>query len=490
MKNTGNYFLHLVLGYLLFMQLNLSAQQFIALKQTRVELAGEKFFLVDGEIVVAEDRLKPLGRKIILPVRIYKGKAAQLKEPIFWLSGGPGFSNLLPPKSFGKSKAAVQLLTNHDVVCVGYRGVDGSVILHAKKTMKAFRASKEPLLSDASLDKLEQAVNDLAYHLKEEGIDINRYSMLDVLDDVEEVRKSLNYPTINLLSESYGTRLALLYSYRYPASLGRTVMIGPNPPGHFIWQPLKTEQILALYDSLYQQTDSVKFQGSIRQAMSKAFAHMPKRWSWYRLDADRIRNSTFGALFSRELATSVFDAYFKAAERGDYTGLYFIQLMASRNTYEAIGDAFAKAYSADFDPRVDYRASLRDSTTLLGGNVSLLLWGAAKGWRMDLLPEEYRRCRPSSSETLVISGNLDVSTPSDFTTTELMPYLKQGIHVNLKHLSHADIFKKTFQTPDVLLNYFEQGKINAEDFAKTDPLDFKPKLKYSKLKVFLFGLIL
>lgn len=223
----------------MFMSINLSAQHFKTLKQTQVELAGEKYTMVDGEIVVAEDRLNLLGRKIILPVRIYKGKTEELKEPIFWLSGGPGFSNMLSPKDLASSKSALQLLLNHDVVCVGYRGVDGSVVLHARKTMKAFKDAREPLLSDASLNKIEQAVNDLANHLKEEGIDINRYSMLEVLDDMEEVRKSLNYPTVHLLSESYGTRLALLYSYRYPASLGRTVMIGPNPPGILFGNPVK-----------------------------------------------------------------------------------------------------------------------------------------------------------------------------------------------------------------------------------------------------------
>ncbi|MDZ7648428.1 MAG: hypothetical protein U5K54_15270 [Cytophagales bacterium] len=82
----------------------------------------------------------------------------------------------------------------------------------------------------------------------------------------------------------------------------RTVMIGANPPGHFIWLPEKTEQILDLYDSLYKTQSSRVYDGTLKEAMSKAFEKMPRRWSVYKLDADKIRAGTFAALFSIETA--------------------------------------------------------------------------------------------------------------------------------------------------------------------------------------------
>jgi len=38
-----------------------------------------------------------------------------------------------------------------------------------------------------------------------------------------------------LVSESAGTRLAMIYAWRYPTSINRSVMIGANPPGDFLF---------------------------------------------------------------------------------------------------------------------------------------------------------------------------------------------------------------------------------------------------------------
>jgi hypothetical protein len=44
------------------------------------------------------------------------------------------------------------------------------------------------------------------------------------------------------LSESAGTRTAISYSWRYPASVHQSVMVGVNPPGHFLFYPGTTVQ--------------------------------------------------------------------------------------------------------------------------------------------------------------------------------------------------------------------------------------------------------
>jgi hypothetical protein len=39
--------------------------------------------------------------------------------------------------------------------------------------------------------------------------------------------------------------------------------------------------------------------------------------------------------------------------------------------------------------------------------------------QIKMIPEEYRKCRKSSAEALVISGDLDVSTPADYASFAL-----------------------------------------------------------------------
>jgi len=75
-----------------------------------------------GTLVVPEDRADPGSRLIAVPVTVIHARSADPGEPIFRLEGGPGITNMVFP-------LASRLAEDHDVVLVGYRGVDGSVRL-------------------------------------------------------------------------------------------------------------------------------------------------------------------------------------------------------------------------------------------------------------------------------------------------------------------------------------------------------------------------
>ncbi len=73
-----------------------------------------------GTLVVPENRRDPSSDLIGLPVvRIPAASGAASREPIFRLGGGPGNTNLKFPQ-------ASRFTDTHDVVLVGYRGIDGS----------------------------------------------------------------------------------------------------------------------------------------------------------------------------------------------------------------------------------------------------------------------------------------------------------------------------------------------------------------------------
>ncbi len=482
------------IAFFLLLSLNSSFsqthEQLTILKKETIEIHGKKYILRKAQIQVPEDRAKPGSRILTIPVQIFKTASEDPAEPIFWLNGGPGATNMLPIGDFSANPSLNELLRNHDIVCVGYRGADGSTVLNSKKVKQAFKGLNHHVLSDQSLDHIQETMTDYLIELKKKGIDINKYTMVDVIDDIEYTRQVLGYKRINLLSVSYGTRVALLYSYRYPQALNRTVLIGPNPPGHFIWQAAKTEKILDLYDSIYKSQNLSDYKGSIKEAMIRTFQKMPRRWSVYRLDADKIKIGTFGAMFSNEFAAMVFDYYFRAANNGDYSGLYLIQLLADTMTGSIIGDMYAKGTSADFRPEVDYRKTFRSTNTILGGNASLLFWGVASKWSQNQIPAEYRKCRVTSSPTLVISGYLDNSTPADFVTDELMPFLTNGQHLSLANMSHSDIFQKAMGATGFLTAYFDSGEVKAWLVEKNNEVDFTPKKKFGKLKIFVAGLVM
>jgi pimeloyl-ACP methyl ester carboxylesterase len=166
-----------------------------------------------GTLIVPENRNDLVSRLIALPVKRIPASGEASADPIFWLTGGPGTSNM--------SYSRVEWFhEHHDIVLVGYRGVDGSVFLDCPEIDAAMRSGL-PMMSRESFADQGEAAAVCAKRLTAEGIDLDGYTVLDVVDDVEATRQALGYDRINLESGSYGTRLAQIYSWRYPGAVHR-----------------------------------------------------------------------------------------------------------------------------------------------------------------------------------------------------------------------------------------------------------------------------
>jgi pimeloyl-ACP methyl ester carboxylesterase len=462
------------------------------LKAGKIILINQKSYAtLNGFIDVPEDYSKPSSRRLQIPFYVVKSPSGSTSEPIFWLDGGPGGSNIVSEKKIISTNPTA-LLANHDFVCVGYRGVDGSTVLQSKKINKAMKGLNHQLLSQESLNNIKSKIKKYTTELKTNGIGISHYNILNVIEDIENVRKFLNYKKINFLSVSYGTRVALLYSYKYPKNLHRTVMIGACPPGYFLAKPYQAEKTIAFYDSLYKIQVKPDNKISIREAIKKSFDNLPKRWSIYKLDADKIKAGTASALYSRGFALFTFNAYFDAVNKGDFSGLFALQKIQDMNNKAVVGDAFAKTVSADMNSEnVDenYLKGNQDST-LLGNNIFTIYQSMAKVWGIESIQKEFTTCRISEKETLIISGDLDFRTPAYIVEKELLPYLKNGKHIVLKNMSHIDILANTMKSQDFLQQYFDTGKVNESLLQKVESIDFQPKKGIGKAKIFVLGFIM
>jgi hypothetical protein len=105
----------------------------VFLETRSIKLERHAYRADAGTLVVPENRAAANARLIALPIVCIRSPSVKPGAPIFWLEGGPGMSNMRfrPPQS---------LLTAHDVVMVGYRGVDGSVMLDAPEVRSALRS--------------------------------------------------------------------------------------------------------------------------------------------------------------------------------------------------------------------------------------------------------------------------------------------------------------------------------------------------------------
>ena len=126
---------------------------------------------------------------------------------------------------------------------VGYRGVEGSSKLDCPEVTSA-REQARGFLTEKAMRADAAALKDCAERLQDDGVDLAGYTLPQRVDDLDAVRRALGYERVDLLSESAGTRTAMIYAWRYPQRIHRSVMIGVNPPGHFLWDAKTTgEQI-------------------------------------------------------------------------------------------------------------------------------------------------------------------------------------------------------------------------------------------------------
>ncbi len=441
----------------------------LSLESSRCRLGDKEYAADQGVLVVPENRTESSARLIALPVLRIRSRAAQPAEPIFWLSGGPGTSNL----DFRPSQ---RLLENHDFVLVGYRGVDGSVRLDSPDIARARRGARGDLTGAASNAAFRAAVGRFADDARRRGTDLRGYTLPEVIADVEAARRALRYPRIHLLSASYGTRLAQIYAFQHPEAIGRSAMISVNPPGHFAWDARMTDRQLGELSRLYARDPPPgKPAADLREAMRRVLIRLPARYWGLRFDANKLRAITFVLLFQRRTMALVADAYL-AADRGDFSGLMLMQV-----SYDLIfprmgawGDFVCKGYNADFDPARDYGRDFAVGDTVLGSPITLLVFAGGGGLPVPLVPAELRASHDTNVETLLLGGDLDFSTPADFARDELLPHLRRGRQIVLSTMGHFnDVWSLEYHaTQNALVTFYDTGVADASGFTPL-PMDFR-----------------
>jgi pimeloyl-ACP methyl ester carboxylesterase len=429
-----------------------------------------------GTLVVPENRRDPDSRLIALPVVRIRATAAPAAEPVFRLEGGPGQSNMDFP-------TAGWLSGNRDVVLVGYRGVDGSVRLDCPEVTAALRRSAD-LASAQTAERFAAALGECRRRLAGEGADLDGYSLPQRVDDLEAAREALGYERIDLLSQSAGTRTAMIYAWRYPRALHRSVMIGANPPGHFMWNPEITDEQLRHYAGLCAADRGCAARTpDLAASLRATVADAPGRWGPLAVKKGTARTATLWGLHEATGAAAplnaptTFDAWLSAAE-GDASGLWALAVMADLIFPESFvwGESAASA-SIDADAVKAYYAGGGDPGTTLGNAATDFVW--ARGRLGDAWPTSpdhaaYQQVRPSDVETLVIGGTVDFTAPPRVATDELMPALPNGHQVVLAELGHTtDFWSSQPAAGKRLLNtFYDRGAVDRSGYT-TQPVDFE-----------------
>jgi len=321
---------------------------------------------------------------------------------------------------------------------------------------------------------------------------------------MEDARVALGYERINLLGQSYGTRLEILYERMYPEVLKRVIMLAVNPPGHMVWEPAVIDAQLEDYASLCAKDASCSARtDDLMASLHKVSENFPKRWLIFPIDERGVKMFSFFMLMESINppgapvplnGPAMIDLWLDAAE-GDPSGMALLTMARNQFMPELFvyGDLLAKGSSGgDFARHAaDYRDALNPPGSILGSQLSLYHYSFVDGWPIHLIPEEYLPLQPTDVETLLVSGSIDFSTPPQFATDELLPYLNHGEQVILRDFAHTETFwnRQAEARTRLLRTFYDSGEVD-DSLYVYEAVNFDPEQTWGGMAKTLLSIVL
>lgn len=182
-----------------------------------------------GTLTVPEDRSKPAGRQVVMPVAIVRtADPNPAPDPVLYLSGGPGDAALPTAQRF-LSKGQTG---NRDVILLEHRGTGQSEPhLDCPEVNEAFAT----ILSAAASFEAEAQIGNAALAAcrdrhRASGVDLNQYNTAVIADDIADLRVAMGIEQWNLFGVSYGTMDALVTMRAHPEGIRSVVLDSVIPP--------------------------------------------------------------------------------------------------------------------------------------------------------------------------------------------------------------------------------------------------------------------
>lgn len=408
-----------------------------------------------GTLTVPENRAKPDGNTVVLPVvRIHSASPTPKPDPVVYLHGGPGIGTLANGIA-GRMKNPV--LAERDLIVFDQRGTGLAVpALECPEREQAFlKALSEPAPFADELKWFDAALSDCYRRLTGAGYDLNQYNSLTDAADLADLRKAMGIDEWNLWGVSYGTRLALTAMRSYPEGIRSVVLDSVYPPsaggaddtvksGQRAFDALANG--CATDPSCHAKYPDVKADlekmATDLDAAPYAFSYTPKGGTpvTLRLTGNDAVGGLFNALYESSLIPQLPSAIHDLANGGRA----LVPVIAEQGVpfvNQTTEGAFLSYECADNGARVEQSEveSLRKNP----GRAGLLLlagWNLfCSSWPVKQLPAGYGD--PMSANigipTLVIAGEYDPITPPANSKATADQLGDSAVFIQIPHAGHG-----------------------------------------------------
>lgn len=179
-----------------------------------------------GTVAVPLDHDDPSGETIDIAVVVFpatpQGGSQPVDDPVILLGGGPGQKSV---ENAGLIVAPIApVLRERDVVVFDQRGVGASTPALECPQIDALGPNVGP-----ATDEAVAAAEQCYQQLTADGVDLSAFDTGANVEDIDVIRRALEYEDINLVGTSYGARLALQYARDHSDNLRALVANSPVP---------------------------------------------------------------------------------------------------------------------------------------------------------------------------------------------------------------------------------------------------------------------
>lgn len=406
--------------------------------------------------VVPENRARPDGKTIALPIVRVRSRAATPGEPLIFLTGGPG-NNAFPKRLV--REPLEHMLADRDYIVLPQRGTRHTVPeLTCPEWDTAGREAWAKNLTFAeTVARRRAAAATCGKRLRAAGIDLEGYDTAAVVADLFDLGRALGLSGYHLYGLSYGTLVALeaLRSAPSPSPI-RSVVLDSTLPPDVRYDEFATDNVLRSLDRLLDQC-------AVDPACGKAYPRLRARWGEALARAQRSPATISitppnGAPFTMKLsARNLIDAVASTLEspsklatlprfvddiaRGRFEGVASIVAEGAEPSSTAYGQRLS-IWCRDEANAIDWRAvedQIADHPELGGYFTAAFARDVCAAWPASPSKAPHSPVI-STTPTLILAGEYDPVTPPEWGRRAART-LSQSYFVEIPGMSHGASFR-------------------------------------------------
>ena len=393
-----------------------------------------------GTLEVALEPGNPDGERIELFVaRISALSGTPEPDPFTVIAGGPGQASTT---FYAQARSAFsRIRRTRDILLIDQRGTGQSAPLRCEN----LEGEAALLDSDPFVRLGAECVDGLSH-------DPAYFTTSVAVHDLERVRDTLGYPSLNIYGISYGTRVAQHYLKRYPERVRSVILDGVVPPGLALGPGIAIDAQRALDSLLARCAASPECRHAypdLNDQLGRLLARLRVSPPTVTIGHPKTGAPTTLALTDEMVAgmvrlltyspqtAALIPVLVRAASEGDHDPLAAQVLMVSDSLRDAmsLGMHFAVVCTEDvpFWGRVD-RAAIEE--TYLGSVQIDALEEVCKSWPRGHIDDDFVRTLETDVPVILLSGEDDPVTPPSYAEMSLAG-LTNYRHVTLPHQAHG-----------------------------------------------------